>query len=141
MLMVRIGPPSKLSLLSLVQLGGDWQWTYLTESRTASRAGGRLTHWSVFRWINGSIALGSLGQLLHLAVVDRISEVDDQADQQPGDHHLPGDQREIAHQVAGGENAKDGHNRNKRSLEGPVQLRISDPQHPDAGANDGEGQQ
>ena len=90
----------------------------------------------------GSVAICVQRQLLHLAVLDRVAEVDHEANQHPDNHRCPcGKDRQLGHQVNRRDNAQDRHEGNQRRLEGPMQLGVTDAQNPDTGADDSEGQQ
>ncbi len=62
------------------------------ERRAASRAGGRSDSLLAFA---RSVAFLRLWQRLHLAVLDRVAKVDHQPEEQPANHHLPGNQRQV----------------------------------------------
>src|SRR5271155_4826683 len=78
---------------------------------------------------------------LHFTVLDAVSEIDPQADDQPDHQHFPGEQRQLAHQIEGATDAEDGNQRNQRRAERTLQVGVTPAQNPDAGTNNGEGEQ
>src|SRR5580692_5111801 len=78
---------------------------------------------------------------LHFAVLDAVTEIDTQTDDQPDDEHFPGQQRQLDHEVEGAADAKDGDQRNQRRPERPLQVGVAPAQDPDTGTDDGKSEQ
>src|SRR5580658_1496888 len=78
---------------------------------------------------------------LHFTVLDAVSEIDPQADDQPDYQHLPGEERQLAHEIERATDAKDGNQRNQRRAERTLHVGVTPAQNPDTGTNNGKGEQ